>query len=222
MDLSKALDFLPHDLTIAKLHVYGLDHDSLRLIRSYFSNRHQRIKLDPVFSSWIQTIIGVPQGFIFGPFLFNIFLNDLFLINLRSNVCNFADDNTLYYCGKTTENVIKNLQSDLKFVLKWFRSNQMVANPGKFPYILLGKHKPLKIAIEGFQLAAAKSVNLIGIIIDHNLTFDTHMSNLRKTASSKVKSLSRIRNVLDQKQAKLLHNSFILSQFNYYNTDVLQ
>ena len=222
MDLSKALDFLPHDLTIAKLHVYGLDHDSLRLIGSYLSNRHQRIKLDPVFSSWIQTIIGVPQGFIFGPFLFNIFLNDLLLINLRSNVCNFADDNTLYYCGKTTENVIKNLQSDLKFVLKWFRNNQMVANPGKFPYILLGKHKPLKIAIEGFQLASAMSVNLIGIIIDHNLTFDTHMSNLRKTASSKVKSLSRIRNVLDQKQAKLLHNSFILPQFNYYNTDVLQ
>ena len=63
MDLSKALDFLPHDLTIAKLHVYGLDHDSLRLIRSYLSNRHQRIKLDSVFSSWIQTIIGVPQGF---------------------------------------------------------------------------------------------------------------------------------------------------------------
>ena len=162
MDLSKALDFLPHNLTIAKLHVYGLDRDSLRLIRSYLSNRHQRIKLEPAFSSWIQTIIGVPQGFIFGPFLFNIFLNDLLLINLRSNVCNFADDNTLYYFGKTTENVIKNLQSDLKFVLKWFRNYQMVANPGKFLQILLGKDKPLKIAIEGFQLASAKSVNLIG------------------------------------------------------------
>ena len=80
---------------------------SLRLMRSYLSNRHQRIKLDSVFSSWIQTIIGVPQGFIPGPLLFNIFLNDLLLINLRSNVCNFADDKTLYYCGETTVNVIK-------------------------------------------------------------------------------------------------------------------
>ena len=50
------------------------------------------------------------------PLLFNIFLNDLLLINLRSNVCNFVDENTLYYCGETTENVIKNLQSDLKIV----------------------------------------------------------------------------------------------------------
>ena len=39
MDLSKAFDCLPHDLIIAKLHAYGLDHDSLRLI-SYLSNRH--------------------------------------------------------------------------------------------------------------------------------------------------------------------------------------
>ena len=83
MDLSKALDFLPHDLTIAKLHVYGLDHDSLRLIRSYLSNRHQRIKLDSVFSSWIQTIIGGAQCFILGPHLFNIVLNDVLIINLR-------------------------------------------------------------------------------------------------------------------------------------------
>ena len=35
---------------IAKLHAYGLNHDSLRLIRSYVSNRHERIKLDSVFS----------------------------------------------------------------------------------------------------------------------------------------------------------------------------
>ena len=83
MDLYQAVDCLPHDLIIAKLHAYGLDHDSLRLIRSYLSNRHQRIKLDSVFSSWIQTIIGGTQCFILGPHLFNIVLNDVLIINLR-------------------------------------------------------------------------------------------------------------------------------------------
>ena len=92
-------------------------------------------------------------------------------------------------------------------MLKWFRNNQMMANSGKFQYTLLGKHKPLKIEIEGFQLESAKSVNLLEITIDHNLTFETHVSNISKTASAKVKSLNRIRNALDEKQAKLLHKS---------------
>ena len=196
---------------------YGLDHDSLRLIRSYLSSQHQRIKLDSLFSSWIQTIIGVPQGCILRPLFFNIFLNDLLVINLRPNVSNFADDNTLRHCRETTKNIIKGLQSDLKIVLKWFRNNQMKANPRKFQYMLLGNHKPLKIEIEGFPLEPARSVsNQLGqLTIDHNLTFDTHMSNICKTASAKVKSLSRIRNVLVNKRAKLLYRFFILSQFNY-------
>ena len=54
----------------------------------------------------------------------------------------------------------------------------MMATPGKFQYLLLGKPKPLKIEIEGFQLESAKLVNLLGMTIDHNLTFDTDVSNI--------------------------------------------
>ena len=75
-------------------------------------------------------------------------------------------------------------------MLKLFRNNQMMENPGKFQYMLLCKQKPPKIEIEEFQLESAKSVNLLGITIDYNLTFDTHVSNICKTASAKVKSLS--------------------------------
>ena len=66
----------------------------------------------------------------------------------------------------------------------------MMENPGKFQYMSLRKQKPPKIEIEEFQLESAKSVNLLGITIDYNLTFDTHVSNICKTASAKVKSLS--------------------------------
>ena len=72
----------------------------------------------------------------------------------------------------------------------------MMENPGKFQYMLLCKQKPPKIEIEEFQLESAKSVNLLGITIDYNLTF---VSNICKTASAKIKSLSLIRNVLDEK-----------------------
>ena len=80
----------------------------------------------------------------------------------------------------------------------------------KFQYMFLGKHKPLKIEIEEFQPESAKSVNLFGITICHNLTFDTYVSNICKTTSAKIKHLIRIRNALDKKQTKLPHNSFVI------------
>ena len=56
-------------------------------------------------------------------------------------------------------NVIKNLQSHLKTVLKWFGSNQMMENSGKLQYTLLGKRNTLKIEIELFQLESAEFRN---------------------------------------------------------------
>ena len=54
-----------------------------------------------------------------------------------------------------------------------------------------------------------KSVKLLGLTTDNKLNFRIHIN---KVASAKIKGLGRIRN---RSQAKILYNSFILSQFNY-------
>ena len=134
----------------------------------------------------------------------------------KTDICNFADDNTIYSCAKSVNDVIENLQSDLKIVLKWFKDNQMMANPGKFQFMILSKNTINKsIVIGNKTIESSKSVKLLGLTIDNKLNFGIHINNICKVASAKIKGLGRIRNRLNLSQAKILYNSFILSQFNY-------
>ena len=77
-DLSKAFDGLSHDLLIAKLHAYGLDLASLKILQDYLTNRKQRTQVDSFYSSWKKILSGVSQGSVLGPLLFNIFMCDIF------------------------------------------------------------------------------------------------------------------------------------------------
>ena len=72
MDLSKAYYCIPHDLLIAKLHAYGLGIKTIKLLHCYLTNRKQRTKINNSFSEWVQILIGIPQGSVLGPLLFNI------------------------------------------------------------------------------------------------------------------------------------------------------
>ena len=49
-----------------------------------------------------------------------------------SDICNFAEGNALYSCGKSLTDIKENLISDTKSILNWFRLNSLKANAGKF------------------------------------------------------------------------------------------
>ena len=173
MDLSKAYDCIPHNLLIAKLECYGVDKASLRLLLDYLTRRKQRTKIGSSFSSWCHINTGVPQRSILGPLLFNIFINDLFFSIQKSEVCNFADDNTLFCGDKNLNLVYFNLNSDLSNVMDWFKINSPKANSRKFQFMVLGvnKNNCFNVNLAGKVIPSSNEVKLLGITIDYELKF---------------------------------------------------
>ena len=141
MDLSKAFDCLNHELLLAKLHAYGFSRSAVTLIHSYLSNRRQRVKINGSFSTWKEINLGVPQGSVLGPLLFNIYINDLFYLMNGTEICNYADDITLYSCDHEVKYVITRLEQNANQLTTWFPEIFMKLNEEKCHLIIFGANK---------------------------------------------------------------------------------
>ena len=209
-ELSYITYCLSHELLIAKMEAYGFGINSLRLIFNYLKQRKHRVRVGSEFSDWLEMILGVPQGSILGPLIFNIFINYIFYFLQETKLCNFA-------CDTTLEAVTIKSQNELSNIITWFRNNSLVVNPDKFQVMFLGvkgKHN-LCVDINETEIKSSKNVKLLGVKIDSKLNFDSHVKNICKKANQKSRALIRIRNYLSLEKAKILCSAYIMSTFSY-------
>ena len=85
LDLSADFDTIDRDNLFCILGKYvGICGNALKLIKSYFSNRTQRVKIDDVLlSDFANIICGVPQGSVLGPLKLCLYLLPISAILLK-------------------------------------------------------------------------------------------------------------------------------------------
>ena len=134
----------------------------------------------------------------------------------KSNICNFANDNTLYSCSQDPQTVTENLTYDVKNVLTWFKINSMKVNSEKFQFMILSKTRcpEYNLLIDSNVTKQSGGVEMLRLIVDNKLSFEKHIAKLCQTASYELHAFRRIRKYLTLEKARGLGNVFVDSQFN--------
>ena len=95
------------------MELYGFKGVSLNLFRDYLSDRTQVTVINNINSETRFISSGVPQGSILGPLLFLLYINDLPICNILSDVRMYADDTNLTFASKDPNELFSSLTHDL-------------------------------------------------------------------------------------------------------------
>ena len=172
---------------LAKLEPYGFSRSALKLVYDYLSNRKRRVKINGSFSYWQESIKSVPQGSVLGPLLFNVFIDDLFFLVEETEICNYADDTTIYVCGHKLEHIVSNLKTDA----------QRLDNDKCHLLVFGEKNNDVSVQIGVTTVTESVEEKLLGVTLDKNLDFKNHVSTLCRKAGQKLHALAHISNYVD-------------------------
>ncbi|XP_077995944.1 uncharacterized protein LOC144449300 [Glandiceps talaboti] len=222
IDFSKAFDTVNHNILLAKLEHYGIRGLPLKWFSSYLHSRSQYVSINNIASSRLNITCGVPQGSILGPILFLIYIND---IPNSSNLFNFklyADDSNLFHSIQETHNNISLNLANVEFhqVKKWCDANRLTMNVNKTEHMVIRSKQNSKEVIGSITLndrvvREANSTSFIGIHLDSNLTWKTHIVDVKKKICKFTGIFYRLRQLVPCSTLLMLYNTFVLPHISY-------
>ena len=163
--------------------------------------------------------MGVPQGSLFGPLLFNIFnifINDLNfcapIISLRL----YADDTTGYASDLSPAVLEFVINTDLQLLSTWFILNYLaISNPKTQDFHVGPCGYDYNLNLNGSEIEISDSIKILGVTLDCKLSFREHITEQLKKAYSKATALRRIRRFIPIDVMIRLYKAFVLPHLEY-------
>lgn len=229
LDLSAAFDTIDHDNLFSILTKYvGINGDAMKLIKSYFCDRSQRVQIDGIMSSIANLVCGVPQGSVLGPLKFCLYLLPLGAI-LKSHDIGYhiyADDTQLYisFKCKNPETSLIKLNNCISDIRAWMIINKLKINDSKTEFIVFRTPQTkqdmsgLSVSVGDSKILSSSKVRDLGVIFDKSLTFDDHISSVCKSTHFYLRSIGKLRNLLSREATAQLIHALITTRIDYCNS----
>ena len=128
VDLSKAFDTVNHKIWISKLENYEIRGKKLLWFVSYLTNRAQFIKYINANTGFQKIVCCVLQGWVLGPLLFLIYVNDLKDTSKGLDCIMFADDTIFFYAQRNVMGLFHTVNSKFEKISLWFKANKLSIN----------------------------------------------------------------------------------------------
>ena len=224
LDLSAAFDTVDHKILIERLELWaGLSGPVLNWLRTYLSDREYFVALGDHSSETRLMTCGVPQGSILGPLLFSLYMLPLGSIVSRHGVnyhC-YADDTQIYISvSRNDYGSIDALVNCLNDLNAWMSRNFLRLNQDKTEVLLIGKkadREHLAEHLSTISLNSTHQVKNLGVILDSNLTFESHIKSIAKTSFYHLRNIAKVKPFLSQTDAERLVHAFVSSRLDYCN-----
>lgn len=220
IDFTKAFDYLNHELLLKKLQYYGIRGQPLRLFQSYLGYRKQYVCCNNFNSTINKISSGVPQGSILGPFLFNIYVNDIVNSDPSSKFIIYADDTTILLADDRADELVSRANILLDKITTWTKRNALKINTNKTKAMLFRpKNKTVSsigsLFLNSERIDLVESFKTLGVVFSNNMSWDSHIEYISKKLSQVVGLLHRNRYILPTSVKILLYKSLFFSQLNY-------
>jgi hypothetical protein len=223
IDLQKAFDTVNHDVLLHKLHCIGIRGFLHDLLKSYLKDRFFSVKYGNCISLIRIILMGVPQGAILAPLLFNINLIDMQNLSLSSNCIKYADDLLMYKsCNKDliTEELASIVGRDIKLLEEYFIKNGLVINFAKTSFMILRNscvsNLPYEIELNnGARIVRVEQQKYLGIMFDEKMDFKLQCDALLDKLTDVVRALRIIKNHLPTESLLQFFHAHFMSHIHY-------
>ncbi len=194
-DFSKAFDSVSHRKLIVKMKNVGITGLLLEWIIDFLTDRTQRVRIDGCLSQEVSVVSGVPQGSVLGPILFLIFIDDITLCPQTGDIVLFADDAKITWETNTAESV-HTCQNEILELCQWSETWSLTFNSKKCKILELGNgtaDHSLKMLEDNHLIEISKvdEEKDLGVHIDSNLNFRSHIGKIVKKANSMLGIIKR-------------------------------